>query len=192
MSTAGKVLIVLILLLMPAWIILVSGVARLNTEATRQIADLKAQIEKLEADVAKTESDIQGMKDRIGLEQRATAEDLEVIRARLAEVYRARTEVTEIQERVKLDMEMVEAEVKGAGTELEQRKVEQKAEEKALADTRAEVTKLQAETSDLMDELARLREEFKATVATNRKLVEQLLRANERRTARPASFAPGR
>jgi chromosome segregation ATPase len=189
MSTAGKVLIVLILLLVPVWIILVAGVAQLNTEATRQIANLKSDIAKLEADVAKAESDVQDMKDRIGLEQRATAEDLEVTRAKLAEVYRARTEVTETQERVKLEMEDVQAAVKSAGTELEQRKANQEAEKKALADAKDEVTRLQAETSDLMNELAKLREEFKSTVASNRKLLEQL---NARRTARPASFAPAR
>jgi chromosome segregation ATPase len=189
MSTAGKVLIVLILLLVPVWMILVAGVAQLNTEATRQIAKLKTEVEKLEADVVKTESDVQDLKDRISLEQRGTAEDLEVIRAKLAEVYRARTDVTENQERVKLDLALVEAEVKSAQTELEQRKANQEAEKKALGDVKDEVTRLQAETSDLMNELSRLREEFKATVASNRKLIEQL---NARGTARPASFVPVR
>jgi chromosome segregation ATPase len=190
MSTAGKVLVVLILLLVPVWIILVSGVASVNTEATKQISELKQQVAKLEEDLAKTERDIQGLKDQISLEQRATSENLAVIRSRLAEYDRARTDVFEIQDRAELDLELIKNSLKGAQEARDQRVTELKNETQAKADAEAEVAKLKTETADLMDQLEKLRDDFKSTLESNRQLVERLQQAERKRVARPSSLTP--
>lgn len=81
MSTAGKVLVVLVLLLLPVWIILVSAVATLNMEWTQALAKQTQQIETLEADVAKNQRAIADFQDKITLEQLASEEEQTVLRS---------------------------------------------------------------------------------------------------------------
>ena len=190
MSTAGKVLIVLVLILVPIWIILVSGVAQVNTEGTKLVAQLTKDVAKLEEDVAKAERDINNLLDQISLEQRATSEHLSVIRSRLADADRAKTEVYEIKERSDLDLDLVLNELKRAEAVRAQREKELEDETEAKNEAENEVSKLKVETSDLMDELTKLREDFKSTLDSNRKLVERLLQAERQRSTRPALFTP--
>ena len=53
MSTAGKVLAVLVMLMSLVWMILSAGVDQLNTNCNKKLHDLVVQIEKLEADWSK-------------------------------------------------------------------------------------------------------------------------------------------
>jgi hypothetical protein len=71
MSTAGKVLVALVLLVAPILVILSSAVAELNKSGTRAVESLKAQVGELKGDVAKNERDIVALKDEITLEQKA-------------------------------------------------------------------------------------------------------------------------
>src|SRR4051794_848243 len=104
MSTAGKVLVVLVLLLLPVWIILVSTVATLNMEWTQALAKQKQQIATLESDVAKNQRAIADLQDKITLEQLATEEQQTVLRAKLADVERAKAEAIELLTGVKVQL----------------------------------------------------------------------------------------
>ena len=65
MSTAGKVLAVLVMLMSLVWMVLSAGVDQLNTNFNKKIYDLGVQLEKLEAQVDQTQVDLGGLK-RLG------------------------------------------------------------------------------------------------------------------------------
>src|ERR1700722_11428845 len=64
MSTAGKVLVVLVLLTSVAWIVLASGVAQLNTNGNTRLHDLAEQIEKLQTGFKQTHDEIVSLRDQ--------------------------------------------------------------------------------------------------------------------------------
>ena len=58
MSTAGKVLIVLVMLMTFVWIVLAAGVSRLNTNANTRLHELTEQVEELQGEVKETQDEI--------------------------------------------------------------------------------------------------------------------------------------
>jgi chromosome segregation ATPase len=179
MSTAGKVLIVLILLVLPVWIIMFSAVAELNKNGTQAVQDLKNKVAKLEEDVAKNERDIVTLKDETTLEQESMGEQLAVLRSRQADAEKARSELTEMQKRVQYQLAGVEAALKNAQVTRDLRDAEKKTVTKEIADAEAGVKKLQEEHAELTAQLDRLRAEFKETLETNRELAAKLARASK-------------
>jgi len=182
MSTAGKVLVVLVLLVVPVWIVLASAVANLNTEWTQELAKQNKQIETLTEQVAQNKRDIQKLEENIGLVQTSAAEQQTALREKLTDVERARAESIQIQTGVALDLDRLKATIKNAEAVRDRRVAEKADEIKALASTRQDVERIKGENSELMGELSKLRDEFKATLEENRKLVERLLRARSQRT----------
>ena len=62
MSTAGKVLAVLVMLMSLVWMILSAGVSQLNTNGNKKLHDLAEQIAKLQDDVEQAQDDIVALK----------------------------------------------------------------------------------------------------------------------------------
>jgi chromosome segregation ATPase len=174
MSTAGKILVVLVLLLAPVWLVLVSGVAELNRSGGEQVAKLKAQVAKLEQEIAATQRGIAEVKGQIALEQAAMAEGLVRIRAQEADLRRARSETLEIASRVKYQLESMQEAARRAEATRDLRTVEKKQETDLKARAEAEVERLKQEHASLVDQLEKLRNQFKSTVDENRKLVDRL------------------
>ena len=85
MSTAGKVLVVLSVLMMAVWVVLISAVAQLNMTATENIKNLKADIAKLKVDVAQTQHDAEDRRSQVIAEQVAKERTLFGQRARLSD-----------------------------------------------------------------------------------------------------------
>lgn len=188
MSTAGKVLVVLVLLVLPVWIILVSAVAQLNMEWTRELAKQSKQIETLEADVAKNEHDIAALQDQIALEQLASREQQSVLGGKLADMERAKAETIEAQSAVNVQVAMLQQALAKATLAREEREKEQTSETEGLAAARRSVDELKATNSELMNELNQLRDEFKTLLESNKVLVDRMLKSTTRRTGRPASL----
>ncbi|MHC5542181.1 hypothetical protein ACYOEI_28500 [Singulisphaera rosea] len=188
MSTAGKVLVVLVLLVLPIWIILVASVANLNTEWTMALKKLEGNIKTLEKQVADNEAMSHGLKDQIALAQSTAETNHVVIRSKLAEIERARAETTQIKTAVDVQLDTLKAALASAESTREHRKTEAQEEEKAKGAALADVERLKGETNQLMDQLSKLREEFKSTLDANRKLVERLLRGGSTPPARSASL----
>jgi chromosome segregation ATPase len=180
MSTAGKVLIVLILLVLPIWIVMFSAVAELNKNGTQAVQDLKEKVVKLEEDVARNEHEIFTLKDQISLEQRAMGEQITVLRSRQSDAEKARAELTEIQKRVKYQLAGIETALKNAQTTRDVRDAEKKTVTKEIADTEDEVKKLQEEHAELTAQLERLRSEFKETLESNRAMADRLSKASNK------------
>jgi len=171
MSTAGKVLVVLVTLMTLVWMILAAGVAQLNRNGNKAVHDLSEQVAKAQVELKQTQDDIVKNRDETSSIQEKVDRDLTVLRTRLAGVEKARTQLIESLERLKYQLSTVEESIKGAKTSLQNRTAEREAEEKALAASRAEVQSLMADTGQLATRLKSLRETFQSTYKTNVELL---------------------
>jgi hypothetical protein len=174
MSTPGKVLVVLTLLVVPAWIVMLSAVAQLNKNAGQQVEDLKKQVQNLENDVVATRKAVVRLKDDISLEQEAMTNQLAVLRSHVADLHKARSEWIEIATRGGFDVASMQEAAKRATTTRDLRVAEKMQEDTALHAAEAEVQKLMQEHAQLSQQLDSLRGNFKAALTTNRKLLDQL------------------
>ena len=189
MSTAGKVLSVLVTLMAVVWILLVATVAQLNRNGTKAVEDLQTQVAKLEADVARTDREVQQTKDQTHTLQRVTQNDLTVLQARQADTEKKRTLQLETTTRVRLQLTDAETMIKSAEVDRKHREEEKEAETKALAETRSSVEKLKGENAQLLARLTSLRGKFKATLKDNKSMVERLNRSGGERRTKPASLS---
>ena len=171
MSTAGKVLVVLVTLTTLVWIILAAGVARLNTNGNKALHDLSEQVAKAEVDLETTQQDIVSLRDETASNQEKVDRDLAVLRSRLADVEKARSQILEGLDRIQYQTEHVQETIKAAQANLEHRNAEKQAEEKALADARSEVETFVASSSQLRDQLKNLREKFQSRYKANVQMV---------------------
>jgi len=183
MSTAGKVLVVLFLLVLPVWIILVSAVASLNTEWTQVLAKLEKQVVDLEPQVVANQAKILQLQDQITLAQKSAADEQTLLRARIAEVERAKAEVVQIRTAVANQVDLLHSAVQAAQNASSKRKDERDSETAAKAAAIASVNKLDDENTKLLDELLNLRKEFKQLLEQNRQLVSSASPSTRRATS---------
>jgi chromosome segregation ATPase len=167
MSTAGKVLVVLVTLTTLVWMILASGVDQLNHNGNNAVHELNVQLEKAQADLKQTQNDIAAFRDETSSIQEKVDRNITMLGARLAEVQKVRSQVIDGLARIQYQLSTVQDAIKGAQTDLEHRTVERQAEEKALADVKAEVQSRMAESSELADRLNTLRQTFQTTYKVN-------------------------
>jgi hypothetical protein len=171
MSTAGKVLIALIILVLPIWIMLVSAVAQLNSEWRQALAKQKQQVESLEQQIAKNEQDIAQTRDTISTVLDTAQEQQTVLRSKIADVERSRANAAEILSAVNVQLSVLKGAVAGAEKARDQRAAEKMAEIQGKETAEKEVEQLKIQNNELMNTLAQLREEFKATLEANKKLI---------------------
>ena len=171
MSTAGKVLVVLIMLASLVWMLLTAGVTQLNRNGNQALIELTNKVSKLQEDVKSTQDEIVGVKNQTTVLQEQMDRDLEVIQARQSDVQRATSSVREILSRVQYELANVQQTVQEAEQERTHRAEEKAAEEKGLADARQEVVSLKAKDRELTDRLVNLRSQFTTTRKANLDLV---------------------
>jgi hypothetical protein len=174
MSTAGKVLVVLVMLVAAVWIVLASAVTEWNKSGTEQVAKLKEQVEGNERQLAEVTRKVALLKADIALEQRAMAEQLAVTRALQADLQKARSETIEIASRVKLQVASSQETARQAAATKDYRIKEKTQENEARLAAEGEVERLKQEHARLVDQLNQLQDKFKATVESNRKLLGRL------------------
>ena len=187
MSTAGKVLIVLFLLVLPVWIILVSAVANLNTEWTQAVAKLEKQFNDLGPQVVANQAKLQELQDQIALTQMSALDDQTLLRSKIAEVERGKAEMIQIQTAVANQVEMLHSAVEAANNARDNRKAQKDAESAAKDAAVASVKKLDEENTKLLNDLQNLRKEFKQLLQQNRELVGGP--ASGTRRVRPTALA---
>jgi len=174
MSTAGKVLVVLVMLVVPIWVTLVSAVAETNKTWGEQVQKLEGQVKKLQEDVKAARQDLVATKDQISRDQVAMAERIAMLRSRKVDVEKRLSETIEIATRLKLRLKATQDEIKQAEATRDLRAAEKTAEIAAKAAAEAEVEQLKQEHVTLVGELKQLRDQFKSTVDSNRKIVKRL------------------
>jgi len=194
MSTAGKVLIVLIVLMLLGWIVSFSMVAQLNRSWGELVQQLTDQADKLEQQKQATLAEVEKLKTSIGSEQVALRQDVALLRTQISNAERALSDAKETQQRVTNQLAETNTALADA-----QSAVERRTKEVAELTTRkdqamAEVNQLKSDVGGLMDQLQQLRSEFQATLEENRSLLQRLAgsgagtgrRTGERADRRPA------
>lgn len=167
MSTAGKVLVALILLASLAWIALSAGVAQLDRNGNAALAKLAAEYASAEEGLNKAQVDIAKIKDETTVFQEGVDAQLTTIRSRLYDVEGNNSRLTEMVNRVEYQLATMQNTVKDGERLRDQRLAEKQDEEKALAAARAEVQELMDLSDKLTNQLESLRQEFKKTFDSN-------------------------
>jgi chromosome segregation ATPase len=167
MSTAGKVLVVLIMVTSLSWMILTAGVTQLNRNGNQALKQLSEKVAQLEEDVRSTQEKIVQVKDQTTVMQEKMDRDLAVINARQNDSQRMASEVREILSRVQYELATVQQTVQNSEQLRTQRAEEKVAEQKALDQAREEVKALKASDRELTDRLTSLRTDFKKTLKSS-------------------------
>ena len=167
MSTAGKVLVILVLLTSVAWIVLASGVAQLNTNGNTRLHDLTVQIDKLQTGFKQTHDEIVSLRDQTSSIQEDVDRQIAVLRARQSDVERARSQIQESLSRVQYQLATVKETIEKAKTALQHRIEEQASEQQALAQAKSEVEDLKAKNGELLSQLSTLRKNFETVYHSN-------------------------
>jgi chromosome segregation ATPase len=176
MSTAGKVLVVVILLASLVWMLLTAGVDQLNRNGNQALIVLTEKVAKLQDDVKKTQDQIIRVKDQTHVLQEEMDRELAVINARQNDVQRLTSNVSEILSRVRYELATVQQTVQNAEQDRTERAAEVVADQKALAAARDEVKSLKATDEELRARLTSLRTEFKKTLNSSVGILHQTVK----------------
>jgi chromosome segregation ATPase len=167
MSTAGKVLIVLVLLTSLVWLVLASGVAQLNTNGNTRLHELTVQIDKLQTDFKQTQDEIVAVRDQTSTIQENVDRQITVLRARQSDLEKARSKIIEYMTRVQYQLATVKDTIEKAKTTLQHRIEEQASEQQALVQAKSEVEDLKAKNGELLSQLSTLRQNFETVYRSN-------------------------
>jgi chromosome segregation ATPase len=167
MSTAGKVLVVLVMLVSVVWMILAGGVAQLNRNGNEALQKLTADLQKVEEDLADAKREIVGLRDQTNSTLETIDREVFFLRARQSNLEAARSQISESLSRLRYQLATVEETIKTAQTSLENRNKEYQDEEKAIDELRTEVKSIKTANSQLMDRLQSLRQNFQKTHRAN-------------------------
>ena len=182
MSTAGKVLSVVVALLAAVWVLLAAGVTQLNRNGTKAVEALKTQITQVEGQVVKARRDIATLTDQAYLLRLQNQNTLAALHAAQTEKEKARSQVLEIATRVKLQSDNVKATLEASKADNENRLAEREAETKAKAEAEALVEKLKAENGEKLATLTSLRDKFRAALQANKENVRKIRQAGASNT----------
>jgi chromosome segregation ATPase len=163
MSTAGKVLVVLIMLTAIGCLILAGGVAQLNTNANQKLQQLTADLEKTQAAIETTRQDIKSHRDQTTIAQEKIDREITALRSQQTDLERSRSQISDTLSRLQYDLGTVNATIAAARESLQNRVTEFDNEQTAMAELRRHVQSLQAHNSELMGRLKSLRDQFRDT-----------------------------
>jgi chromosome segregation ATPase len=167
MYTAGKVLVVLILLFSLIWVVLTAGVTQMNRNGNQALINLTNKLADLEEKLRDTQHEIAVTKDQTSSLQEQMDTELAVINARQNDAQRNSSSIRELLSGIQYELATVQATVQSAEQERKERYKEKDAETKALAQARDEVKALKAKDEELRTRLGELREKFKLTFKKN-------------------------
>jgi len=189
MSTAGKVLVVLSVLMMAVWVVLVAAVAQLNTNANQTLAKLQADVGKLQADVDQAEQNALDLRERINVEQVAKERSLYLVRTRLAKAEATITGSQADLSQLKIQIDNYTKALASAREDLNLRNREKADLEKAKADEESTVNRIKGENAELLGRLTQLRADFQETLRKNTSEVQAQIKGGRKPAGRPASLS---
>jgi chromosome segregation ATPase len=174
MSLAGKILIVLILLLVPLWVYEAAQIAMINRNWSQKITGIEAQIKLARAEMADVRRDIYTTNAAVALEQRTREDLLTNYRAQQANLQKIDSYTRETLDRFTFQLANTEAQVESSRQRVQYRTQERDELQKALADGLAELNTLVKRNNQLLSELADLRAEFQETWDDNKAMVREI------------------
>ena len=185
MSTAGKVLTVLNLLVMVAFLIFLSAVTQLNINWHQRIAKQEADLATAKTQITEKGTQIVDLTDAARSEQASKDRDLGEVQGRI--VAAEARQSTRIEDLTRTQFQLAEsnAAVQRAETNLATRKAERAKAEADLAAKKVQIAQQQDENARLRDQLAKLQDDFKRLLSTNSKQVNSL--GADRPESKPAS-----
>ena len=124
MSTAGKVLVVLIMLSALVWMLLTAGVDQLNRNGNQAVITLTTKVAKLQDDVTKTQEEVVQAKDQVEVYQERMDRELAVINARQNDVQRLASNVSDELAHVRYELASVKETLQNAEQDRTQREAE--------------------------------------------------------------------
>lgn len=193
MSTGGKVLVVLVTLLTMVWVGLMSMVARLNWNYGDQLNKGVTALAALEKQVAEARVQLRDLENAVEDTHFQNDDDRTLLRLQYNDLEKAVAETGENLDR--LDGLFNTLNTARAQTEanIAARKKEVAADKQKLAETTAAVDASKKLNSDLLGQLASLREKFQQLSEANRTLGEQVGKTSVITDVSPgASLAAGR
>ena len=167
MSTAGKVLAVLVMLVSLVWMVLSAGVDQLNTNGNKRLHELAEQIEKLESDVDQARDEVVALKASASTVQETLDHEATVLRARQSDLEKDRSQIKELLSNWQYQLETAKETIDRAKTALQHRTEEHESSQQLLAKTKSEVKELMDRCGELTNELLALRKEFNSTYQGN-------------------------
>jgi chromosome segregation ATPase len=176
MSTAGKVLVVLVTLSLLIWIGLLSMVAQRNANWGQKLKQQEEEIAKLEISQTDVLARLAKLKNDIARAQESQDQALAVLRTEVADREEALTDTVEELERDKNQLKLQETALETAKAHGDHRNEEKKQTEADLDSWKEQVERLKGENAALMAQLSQLRTEFLTTMDDNRKLLQRFSR----------------
>jgi cell division protein ZapA len=173
MSTAGKVLVVLIMLTAIGCLILAGGVAQLNFNANQKLQQLSTELEKTQADIESTKREITEHRDQTTITQEKIDREIAALESRQTDLERTRSQIIDTLSRLQYDLNVVNGTIAAAKDSLQNRVNEFNADEKAMADLRRDVQSLRSNNEQLMARLQSLRTQFQDTYHKNLEMIGQ-------------------
>jgi chromosome segregation ATPase len=167
MSTAGKVLTVLVTLSLLGWIFLASLVADLNANWGREIAALNQRIANLENDLKQTIDQVAVLQNQASIELVKKDADILKIRTQISKLEKAESMMKETLSRYQLQFASLEQAIEREKARNDFRIEEQKQTREELARTQEDIRNLQTETDRLFSRLDELRSAFQKTLEEN-------------------------
>jgi len=181
MSTAGKVLTVMVLLVMIGWIVMLSAVTQLNVNWEERITKQEKTLQETTDRVDAATKSILDLTEATRVEQTSKARDLRDVEDRIIAAERRQSSNKEHLTAVQFQLASYLAAVEKAQTNHATREAEKVKVTDDLAKKRNEIARLQGVNADLRDQLAKLQDEFKQILADN------ATKTNSAGPARPAS-----
>lgn len=184
MSTAGKVLTILILLVMVGWIVMLSAVTQLNINWQAKIARQDSDIKNSETKLAQATINYRNANQATLVEQAAQDRDLRDVRARIAALENRLSVKTEELSRTQIQVADYETAASRAVTHKGHREAELTKAQADLTGKRTEIAQRQEDNARLRDQLARLQDDFKRLLSSN---MRQANRNSDRPSPQPTS-----
>lgn len=171
MSTAGKVLVVIIMLVSIACLMLASAVVQINYAGNRMLDQIAKDLAKTQEDLEATRLETIQVRDKTILVQEKIDRDVTTLRSQQADLVRTRSQIVDMLERLKYDLDTENRKIELARAALQTRNAEFDADEKALDDLRRKVQELKASTGQQTERLQSLRSQFQKNYRSSREML---------------------
>lgn len=187
MSTAGKVLSILVIFPALAWLWLASGLAELNRQFGKSVVAQEEAFSKDTAQLETTIEEVSRLKTSIDLEQRVRDSEVTVLRGELSQLLGTESVTKESLDRFGMQLQSVAASGEGAERRLQRALRDLEESKAALATATAELEKLRGDNTRDRNQLDELRSHFQQLLTENARLAESQVRADEARRRTPGA-----
>lgn len=174
MSTAGKVLSVLVALMVLVSIYLLSMVSQLNRNWGQGIETVSKQIEQVDEQVRQTQVDAFALQQNVVAERQITNSRLRSFQIRIEDLENRVTFLKEDQLRLQLRLDDEQALIARNQESVAGREAEMASLRADLDQENTRRDQLSAANSEKFDRLSSLRDQFSMLVAENQELLEQV------------------